>query len=91
MLWYKWICIGILDKETETIIDSYKKPIYRLFDNLVITDNSLSKLESIDDIALYLIESYQALIDDGNYSINEGVWSNYDELDTQKLLELLDS
>ncbi|GFD80915.1 hypothetical protein KUL118_37770 [Tenacibaculum sp. KUL118] len=83
--------IGVLDKESEAIMKSYKKPIYKVFNNFVITDSSFNKAQSIDDIIISLTETYQEILDNGNYSINDGVWSAYNSTDVQRLLEILDS
>ncbi|MRX38399.1 hypothetical protein GJU43_03870 [Flavobacterium sp. LC2016-23] len=73
--------IGIFDKESPA-------ELYTNFGNLYITDNSFSKIDTIDTIRKVLVDDYQNKIDDGLFSINDREWGNYSQKDKDRLAEL---
>lgn len=80
---------GILDKESENLLKSYTKPIYKVFGNLIITDNSFKDANDIIDITNFFNNEYNAIIFNSKFSINNGIWSEYDELDKKRLSQLI--
>lgn len=79
---------GTLDGETEAVHKLYPN-LYKEFGNIIITDNSFSNCQSLDEIIPTLIDEYQMRIDAQQFSKVLGEWNNYTTKDIDRIKELL--
>jgi hypothetical protein len=78
--------IGTIDKET--INYPYGKAIAKQFGNICITDSSFLNIIDTDVVEKILITESQNLIDSNLYSINQGNWGDYSDIEKSRLEEL---
>lgn len=76
--------------DSETINYPYGKAISKQFGNLCITDNSFSNVTDVNDVKKILIKESQNLLNSNLYSINQGTWGDYSDLEKSRLKEFKD-
>ena len=86
--WIAEYVFGTLDGETEAVHKLYPN-LYKEFGNIVITDNSFSHCQSLDEIMLTLKDEYQMCIDAQQFSKVSGEWEYYTTKDVDRIKELL--
>lgn len=79
---------GTLDGETEAICKQYPN-LYKKFENIIVTDNSFSNCQDIDEIIIILKDENQKRIDAKQFSKVSGEWGNYTKQDIERVKELL--
>lgn len=79
---------GTLDGETEALRKQYPN-LYKEFGNIIITDNSFSNCQSLDEIIVTLKVEYQKRIDAQQFSKVSGEWNYYTTKDVERIKELL--
>ncbi|MCK6609192.1 MAG: hypothetical protein L6Q46_12955 [Flavobacterium sp.] len=78
--------IGTIDKET--INYPYGKAITKQFGNICITDSSFLDIIDTHVVKKILINESQDLLDSNVYSINQGNWGDYSDIEKSRLEEL---
>ncbi|MDI5950213.1 hypothetical protein QLS91_16585 [Flavobacterium sp. LB2P84] len=78
--------IGTIDKET--INYPYGKAIAKQFGNISITDDSFLEILDSNEVKKILIDESQNLLDSNLYSINQGEWGNYSDIESSRIKEL---
>lgn len=76
--------IGTLDAETLR----YKSAYPKFIDNILITDNSLNMVNNIQELISHFEKRYQKNLDNSTYSINNGVWSDFTEIEVNRINEV---
>ncbi|WP_348812444.1 hypothetical protein [Flavobacterium maritimum] len=77
---------GTIDRET--INYPYGKAITKQFGNICITDNSFFNTTNSDEVKKGLIDESQNLLNSNLYSINQGSWGDYSNIEKSRLEEL---
>lgn len=75
---------GTLDQETLIYKSAYPKTI----DNIIITDNSLHSVNSLQEVISHFELRYQKNLDSGEYSKNYGVWGGFSEIEFKRIEEI---
>lgn len=81
--------IGLLDTETENYIKQYPKS-YDVIGNIVCSDHSLNGITDLSGIAILLNGTYQDLLNNENYSKNNGDWGDFTSKEKLQLAEVSD-
>ena len=76
--------IGTLD--TETL--KYKSVYPKCIDNILITDNSLNTVSNIQELISHFEQRYQINLDKCEYSKNNGLWTDFTEIDKTRIDEI---
>ena len=77
--------VGIMDTESEILYKKNPQSLFKEFDNLAITDNSLSNFNSIPELIAFFEERYNQTIEKGEFSKNEGKWTDFTPLDLEHI------
>lgn len=78
---------GLLDHETNLMRAKYPK-LYKEFGCLIITDDSIHGISSIDGLADSLESEYLSVIEKRTFSKENGKWGEFSSTDRRRLLEL---
>lgn len=76
--------IGTLDAETLKYKSAYPKWI----GNILVTDNSLKMVNNLKELIFQFEQRYQKYIDNCKYSKNNGVWTDFSEIEVTRIDEL---
>lgn len=77
--------IGVMDEESESYYQKFPKSLFKEFDNLAITDNSLNDCNSVLDLIAFMEDRYGQTIEDGKYSKNAGLWTKFTDEDMERI------
>ncbi len=76
--------IGTVDTDTLIFKSTYPKTI----DNIIITDNSLTSINSIIEMISFFENRYKEEINNRNYSLNSGKWGYFTQTELERIDEL---
>lgn len=79
--------LSFLDNETNAIRKQYKN-LYKKFDNIICTDQSLDEITTSNELVKKLDSLYYGIVKDQNFSKNNGQWASFTELDRGRLGEI---
>lgn len=78
--------IGTLDKETFDDRALY----FNIGNRIIVTDDSLNHIKSVDELIIFFKDLYEYIIEDKGYSKENNNWSNFNDVETAKILEFKD-
>lgn len=76
--------IGTLDTETIRYKSSYPKCI----GNILITDNSLNKVDNLQELISHFEQRYRVNLDNCEFSKNNGKWTDFTHIDKKRIDEI---
>src|SRR5690606_35009544 len=76
--------IGTLD--TETI--RYKSSSPKCIGNILITDNSLNKVDNLQELISHFEQRYRVNLDNCEFSKNNGKWTDFTHIDKKRIDEI---
>lgn len=77
--------VGIMDFETEKYLHQFPNIIAKEFGNIAITDSSLNNFNSSKEIINFFVSLYKLEIESGNYSKNNGDWTEFTKTDIKRI------
>ena len=80
--------VGLLDHETNLIMQHYKSKMFREFGSLCITDNSFNHICKFDEIITDLENNYNHIIQKRLFSKEFGQWGEFSSIDNLRLEEV---
>lgn len=80
--------VAILDYESKLYYTESKRSIHKRFNNILVLDSSLDKCSNINQVISIMKKKYQFIIQEQKFSKNDGVWTEYTEIDRERLSKL---
>lgn len=77
--------IGILDSESEMYYKKFKTNSFKIFENLIVLDSSLSNCKTVINLVNIMEQRYNQIINSKNYSKVHGQWTKFIEDDLNNI------